>query len=644
MASVTHNPKLLMVDSSPSMAQVLKAFASTKDYDADVFADPATASAALSRRLDQLGEDYDCAVVGWPEGKLGIIAGLLGELGAANHADLPLIILSHGENEDAETLAKRRGRTRTVQWKDYRHIEDHVKGFLHSDAYSKAKTHGAEKISQAAPRVLLVDNMPSVCRTLRDALEAKGYQVVIANTSVEAQRALGKERFDLVVLDFYLRGENSEELCLQLQNMDESVRPVYAVMAKSNLDHVVQKSLDIGAIACLDKTESTDMMRARLDAIIRSLPLRPANVADDSVGASSGLVPLSGLVEMSEGLALLLNNDKTIVAINQLASDLFEVETKEGVVGKSIETLAEGISLLAGTQHQATFVSLKGVRHAVSYEARHVSGPSIGQAEDLYVLSLKVQENNSSSVSGTHLNPQAVPAVDAVASAQVNPSAPSLTLDNSVSEVSVSSEVKPISSALVTDSAATLERAIQSALNAETDGVSTSILMVDIKMHASVTGDSMSLGDSQPMLDLVRASLEENTAADELFEECGSGKFVWVLKGKTKSDTMVRAKKLVVQIPSLVDGLTDIRLLSHAAFLSLQPHPSASARHLIEYCTTACIRTSEVCQDNVIFVIGKEVWQETHPASANQRDTEIVMTDKAEAPSIARPLDSPTAA
>ena len=116
MSGNTQKPKLLIVDTSTSMAQVLNIYAKQENYQADVFSDPAEACIALDRQADK----YQCVVLGWPEGKMNIVADLISKLSEADLAELPLVIISQEESAVADTLSKHRSNTRTLLWKDYR--------------------------------------------------------------------------------------------------------------------------------------------------------------------------------------------------------------------------------------------------------------------------------------------------------------------------------------------------------------------------------------------------------------------------------------------------------------------------------------------------------------------------------------------
>ena len=74
MSSVVQKPKLLIVDTSPSMAKVLSTYAEKKNYQTEVYSDPAKACLAIDRSSERLSDNgYQCVVLGWPEGKISIV-------------------------------------------------------------------------------------------------------------------------------------------------------------------------------------------------------------------------------------------------------------------------------------------------------------------------------------------------------------------------------------------------------------------------------------------------------------------------------------------------------------------------------------------------------------------------------------------
>ena len=64
----------------------------------------------------------------------------------------------------------------------------------------------------APPRVLVVDDEPSIRLLCRVNLELDGHEVLEADTLAIARQALADEAVSVVILDVHLRGERSDEL------------------------------------------------------------------------------------------------------------------------------------------------------------------------------------------------------------------------------------------------------------------------------------------------------------------------------------------------------------------------------------------------------------------------------------------------
>jgi len=61
-------------------------------------------------------------------------------------------------------------------------------------------------------RVLIVDDEPAVCQSLRTLLRREGYEVATAWSGAEALTLLGKEEYHLVITDFTMSGMRGDEL------------------------------------------------------------------------------------------------------------------------------------------------------------------------------------------------------------------------------------------------------------------------------------------------------------------------------------------------------------------------------------------------------------------------------------------------
>jgi two-component system, cell cycle sensor histidine kinase and response regulator CckA len=90
-------------------------------------------------------------------------------------------------------------------------------------------------------KILLVDDDPLICMLGRELLEQLGYRVVVAQAGPEALRLYQKRRRpDLVILDYYLPGDDGSEILAKLQDLDPGVRVMLAsgFLAPQEVDHL----------------------------------------------------------------------------------------------------------------------------------------------------------------------------------------------------------------------------------------------------------------------------------------------------------------------------------------------------------------------------------------------------------------------
>jgi two-component system alkaline phosphatase synthesis response regulator PhoP len=116
------------------------------------------------------------------------------------------------------------------------------------------------------PKILVVDDEPSVVRTVRAYLEREGYEVESAfdgPSAVQAARSFGP---DLVVLDIMLPGMDGLELLRRLRQ-DSSVYVLMLSAKAEETDKVI--GLTVGADDYLTKPFSPRELVARVKAILR---------------------------------------------------------------------------------------------------------------------------------------------------------------------------------------------------------------------------------------------------------------------------------------------------------------------------------------------------------------------------------------
>jgi len=119
-------------------------------------------------------------------------------------------------------------------------------------------------------RILLVEDEPSLVRSLSDRLGAEGYEVSSATDGESASELAAREVFDLILLDVMLPKKNGMDVLRDLRQ-EGVASPVLMLTARSQ---VVDKVLGLKLGADDYLTKPFDMMEllARVEALLRRVP------------------------------------------------------------------------------------------------------------------------------------------------------------------------------------------------------------------------------------------------------------------------------------------------------------------------------------------------------------------------------------
>jgi two-component system copper resistance phosphate regulon response regulator CusR len=121
--------------------------------------------------------------------------------------------------------------------------------------------------ASSAPRLLLVEDEPTVARALRDGLEAEGYRLSVASTGEEGFFLASTSPFDLVILDRMLPGRDGLEI-LETLRRKGLLTPVLMLTARDAVEDRVA-GLDAGADDYLVKPFAFAELLARVRALVR---------------------------------------------------------------------------------------------------------------------------------------------------------------------------------------------------------------------------------------------------------------------------------------------------------------------------------------------------------------------------------------
>ena len=113
-------------------------------------------------------------------------------------------------------------------------------------------------------KILLVEDNSTIAKGLVYNLEQNGYEVRSAETVIETQKILEKEKFDLIILDISLPDGNGFDLYKTIREK-YNTKTIF-VTARDEEDDVV-KGLELGAEDYITKPFSTRELLARINKI-----------------------------------------------------------------------------------------------------------------------------------------------------------------------------------------------------------------------------------------------------------------------------------------------------------------------------------------------------------------------------------------
>ncbi len=132
---------------------------------------------------------------------------------------------------------------------------------------SLERPRGGEPAAETSARVLLVEDDATIQNMLADALRESGFTVAIAASGVEMDRAMNRDKPDLVLLDLMLPGEDGRAICARLRGNLPNLPIIMVTALGDDIDRIV--GLKIGADDYVSKPFNTRELIARIRALMR---------------------------------------------------------------------------------------------------------------------------------------------------------------------------------------------------------------------------------------------------------------------------------------------------------------------------------------------------------------------------------------
>ncbi|NQV54515.1 MAG: response regulator, partial [Rhodospirillales bacterium] len=115
-------------------------------------------------------------------------------------------------------------------------------------------------------KILIVDDEEDICLFLKDYLEAHGYEASSANDGEQMRQAMERTKFDLVILDLVMPGEDGLTLTRSLREIS-GIAIIILTGKDEEVDRIV--GLEMGADDYIAKPFSSRELLARVKTVLR---------------------------------------------------------------------------------------------------------------------------------------------------------------------------------------------------------------------------------------------------------------------------------------------------------------------------------------------------------------------------------------
>ncbi|PID61891.1 MAG: hypothetical protein CSB44_05285 [Gammaproteobacteria bacterium] len=324
------NNRLLLVEPSATMRYVLEKHARSLGYRVESVDDYAAAAEALTGQYQQFGDEYAGLLFGWPPLHDSAASELAEQLEQSEFRDLPVLVMSTDMRAETRAWVSARPYTALLAWKNYQQLESLLQRLMQplpdSDECSPE-----EHLDNSDITLMVIDDSATIRLSLRDLFEKQGYRVLLAASEEEALANAARHRIDIAVVDYYLGETTGDTLC-QLLLSDRNQPDLFCtVLTGTYADHIIRRSLRAGAIECMFKNESSELLLGRIDALARFVRERRRGGRDRRL--------LEQALERRVGAFVLVDESRIIAQVSESARRLIGLEDDVMLEGQPAEML-----------------------------------------------------------------------------------------------------------------------------------------------------------------------------------------------------------------------------------------------------------------------------------------------------------------
>ena len=316
--------RLLLVEPSATMRYVLEKHAQSLGFSVDATDNYASAAESLEQQYQQFGTEYSGLLFGWPSTPQEPSTTLALQLEQAEYKDLPVVVMSTDMRAETRAWVAGRDNTAVLPWKEYQGLESLLQRLI--DIAPDEGDTFSSKFDNSDIHLLIVDDSATIRYSLRDLFQMQGYRVTLAATQEEAMQLAVQTSFDIAILDFYLTETTGDLLCRELMKSEEVGDIVCTILTGTYSDHIIKRSLRAGAVECMFKNESSELLLSRIDAISRFVRQTRALQSNSQL--------LEEVIETVAGAVLIIDADHRIAYVNESGLEQLNLEAATSLIGQ----------------------------------------------------------------------------------------------------------------------------------------------------------------------------------------------------------------------------------------------------------------------------------------------------------------------
>ena len=142
-------------------------------------------------------------------------------------------------------------------------------------------------------KILLVDDEEGFLLLIKEALELRGFDIMIAKSAVEAGIEIASKKPDLILMDIMMPGINGLRACAAIKkNPDTSGIPIFVVSAISD-ESEIEMAYKAGVQDYIIKPVDIEKLVGRIKEILKEGALEARDLASQTIDEVKKIVGLA---------------------------------------------------------------------------------------------------------------------------------------------------------------------------------------------------------------------------------------------------------------------------------------------------------------------------------------------------------------